>query len=184
MAIIIQQDATVYSLFKSVNCSTYFGWYFTHYQELITLYLQYLALMRPLLLPVMSAAGWELQFSGLINARYCRYSDMSSWWRMKYHHKHAEQLTDLNKVYSVASCWIIIAIYYTMHSLLNVKKKIHSLVMISKDNPSFHLFLCITDLEWYQETIISLNIYAMNFRSSQLGRCYSTRPQSWLLPAP
>ena len=27
MAIIIQQDATVYSLFKSVNCSTCFGWY-------------------------------------------------------------------------------------------------------------------------------------------------------------
>ena len=29
---------------------------------------------------------------------------------MKYHPKHVEQLTDLNKLYSVASCWIIIAI--------------------------------------------------------------------------
>jgi len=29
---------------------------------------------------------------------------------VKYHPKHAEQLTDLNKLYSVASCWIIIAI--------------------------------------------------------------------------
>jgi len=47
MAIIIQQDATEYSLFQSVNCSTCFGWYFTHHQELITLYVQYLALMRP-----------------------------------------------------------------------------------------------------------------------------------------
>jgi len=36
MAIIIQQDATKYSLFKSVNCSTCFGWYFTHHQGLIT----------------------------------------------------------------------------------------------------------------------------------------------------
>ena len=27
MAVIIQQDATEYSLFKSVNCSTFFGWY-------------------------------------------------------------------------------------------------------------------------------------------------------------
>jgi len=27
MAIIIQQDATIYSLFKPVNCSTCFGWY-------------------------------------------------------------------------------------------------------------------------------------------------------------
>jgi len=51
MAIIIQQDATEYSLFKSVNCSTYFGWYLTRQQELITLHLQYLALMRPVLLP-------------------------------------------------------------------------------------------------------------------------------------
>ena len=52
MAAIIQQDATEYTLFKSVNYSTYFGWYFVYQQELITLYLQYLALMRPVLLPV------------------------------------------------------------------------------------------------------------------------------------
>jgi hypothetical protein len=30
MATIIQQDATEYSLFKSVNFSTCFGWYFYH----------------------------------------------------------------------------------------------------------------------------------------------------------
>ena len=54
MAIIIQQDAKEYSLFKSVNCSTCFGWYFTHPQELITLYLQHLTLMRPLLLPALN----------------------------------------------------------------------------------------------------------------------------------
>jgi hypothetical protein len=47
MAIIIQPDATEYSLFTFVNCSTCFGWYITHHQELITLYLQYLSLMRP-----------------------------------------------------------------------------------------------------------------------------------------
>ena len=73
MAIIIQQDVTKYSLFKSVNCSTCFGWYFIHHQELMTLYLQYLALMRPLLLPVTTGSS-----NGLINARYCRYSVMSS----------------------------------------------------------------------------------------------------------
>ena len=50
MAIIIQQDPTEYSLFKSVYFSTCFGWYITHRQELITLYVQYLALMRPVLL--------------------------------------------------------------------------------------------------------------------------------------
>ena len=68
LAILIQQAVTEYSLFKSVNCSTYFGWYFTHHQELITLYLQYLALMRPLVLPVVTATN-----NGLINATYCRY---------------------------------------------------------------------------------------------------------------
>jgi len=33
----------------------------THHQELISLYLQYLALMTPLLLPVVKVIGWELQ---------------------------------------------------------------------------------------------------------------------------
>jgi len=32
----------------------------THHQELISLYLQYLALLRPLLLPVVNVTGWEL----------------------------------------------------------------------------------------------------------------------------
>ena len=64
LAIIIQQVATEYSLFKSVNCSTCFGWYFIHHHELITLYLRYLALMRPSLLPVTTGSS-----TGLINAR-------------------------------------------------------------------------------------------------------------------
>ena len=61
MAIIILQDATEYSLFKSVNSLTCFGWYFTYHQELITLHLQYLALMRPVLLPVVNVAGSDVQ---------------------------------------------------------------------------------------------------------------------------
>jgi len=32
----------------------------THHQELISLYVQYLALLRPLLLPVVNVTGWEL----------------------------------------------------------------------------------------------------------------------------
>jgi len=80
MAIIIQQDATEYSLFKPANCSTCFGRYFTHHQELITLYLQYLALMRPLLLLLRSCPATFTTGSstGLFNARCCRYSVMSS----------------------------------------------------------------------------------------------------------
>jgi len=86
LAIIIQQGGTEYSKFKSVNCSTCFGWHFTHHQELTTLYLQYLALMRLVLLTVVNVAGQELSSlpagtsTGLINARYCRYSVMNSWW--------------------------------------------------------------------------------------------------------
>ena len=82
VGIIIQKDAIEYGLFKSVNCSTCFGWYFTHHQELITLYLQYLALMRPLLLPTTAGPSPATFTTGsstdLINARYCRYSVMSS----------------------------------------------------------------------------------------------------------
>jgi len=87
LTIIIQQDATEYSLFKSVKCSTCFGWYFTHHQQLITLYLQYLALIRLVLLPAtcreLGWAGSPAKFTtvsntDLINARYCRYSVMSS----------------------------------------------------------------------------------------------------------
>ena len=59
--------------------------------------------------------------NGLINVRYCRYSVMNSWWWMKYHPKHVEQLTGLNKLYSVASCWIIIAILHDVRSIEHKK---------------------------------------------------------------
>jgi len=38
------------------------GYISTNQQELISRYLQYLALLRPLLLPVVNVTGWELQF--------------------------------------------------------------------------------------------------------------------------
>ena len=51
----------------------------THHQELITLYLQNLALMGPLLLPVVDVATFTTGSSnGPINARFCKYSVMSS----------------------------------------------------------------------------------------------------------
>jgi len=40
-------------------------------------------------------------------------------WR--YHPKHVEQFTDINKLYIVTSCWIIIDTYYAMHGPLNIK---------------------------------------------------------------
>jgi len=49
-----------------------------HHQELMSLYPQYLALLIPLLLLVVSVTFTTGISNGLINARYCRYSDMSS----------------------------------------------------------------------------------------------------------
>ena len=71
--IYIQQDATLHSLFISGNCSTCFGWYLTHNQERIQLYLQHLVFVRPLLLPAAIVAGSS---NGLTNTRCCRYSCM------------------------------------------------------------------------------------------------------------
>ena len=89
MAIIMQQDTTEYSLFQSVSCST----------------------------PSCPATFTTVRCAGLINARYCRYSVLSSWWWVKYHPKHVHQLTDWNKLYSVASLSIIIAILYDARSI-------------------------------------------------------------------
>jgi len=83
MEIIIQQDATGYSLFKSVNCSTCFGWYFTHHQELITLYLQYLTLMRHVLLPAVNVAGRPVQ----PRSRQVAVHASLTFWRRNYFFK-------------------------------------------------------------------------------------------------
>jgi len=40
-------------------------------------------------------------------------------WR--YHPKHVERFTDINKRYTVASWWTIIGIYFMMHGPQNVK---------------------------------------------------------------
>ena len=51
----------------------------THLQELITLYLQYLVLMGPLLLPIVDVGtSTTVSRNGPINARYCGFSVMSS----------------------------------------------------------------------------------------------------------
>jgi len=71
----------------------------THHQELITLYLQYLALMRPLMPDTVDTVLWA----------------PDDGWR--YHTKHDEQLTALNKLYSVATSWIIIDMLYDARSI-------------------------------------------------------------------
>ena len=52
-------------------------------------------------------------------------------WR--YHTKHVEQSTDINKLYIVTSCWTIIDTYYTMHGDLNIK----SIFLFPRSRPLF-----------------------------------------------
>jgi len=83
------QQYTVYLyLSTAVHVS---GGISTHHQELITVYLPYLPLMRPLLRPVVNVTGLEPGPD---------------------HPKHVEKLIDINKLYIIASCWIIIAIHW------------------------------------------------------------------------
>ena len=57
------QQYTVYLYLQTaVHVS---GGIFTHLQQLISLNLQYLALLRPLLLPVVDVTGWQLQFPSI-----------------------------------------------------------------------------------------------------------------------
>jgi len=163
LALLGSNYPTEYSLFKSVNCSSCFGWHFTHHQDL-----QYLALMRSILLPVVIVAGRDTfttgSSNGLINARYCRYSVMSSWWWVNYHPKYVEQLTDLNKLYSVASCWIIITKYNTMHGPLNIKYL--ALVIDNARNKQCKICLCLTVWSyvafWYWKNNIHESPYDNN----------------------
>jgi hypothetical protein len=73
------------------------GGIFTHHQERIQLYLQYLVFVTPLLLSAAPDDGW------------------------KYHPKHVEQFSDINKLCNVASCWIYIAILLA-HSILHISR--------------------------------------------------------------
>ena len=84
VSIIVQQDATLYSLFTSANCSTCFGWYIHRSSgahiivstvsgiiETVTATCRECDCSRPVTFTTGSSTG-------LNNARYCRYSDMSS----------------------------------------------------------------------------------------------------------
>jgi hypothetical protein len=94
MSIIVQQVATIYNLFISVNCSTYFGWY-----------------LHP-----SSGAHITLCTASGISVTVTVIRAPDDGWR--YHPKHVEQFTDINKLYIVATCWTIIDINGGMASLI------------------------------------------------------------------
>jgi hypothetical protein len=70
----------------------------THHQESTQLYLQHLVFVTPLLPPV--------AIPDAVDTVVCAPDD---GWR--YHTKHVEQFSDINKLCKVASCWIYIGIY-------------------------------------------------------------------------
>ena len=142
MSIIIQQDATIYSLFISANCSTCFGWYLhpssgahitvstvSGITETVTATCRGRNWMGTGSRPVTFTTGSS---NGLNNSRYCNaviWAPDDGW---RYHPKHVEQFADINKLYIVASCWIIIDTYYAMHGQLNIRMNI-------KNRPKSHL---------------------------------------------
>jgi len=65
----------LYSLFISANRSTCFGWYLHPSSRA---HITVSTVLRPLLLPAVSVTLTAGSSNGLNNARYCRYSDMSS----------------------------------------------------------------------------------------------------------
>jgi len=97
VAITIQKDATIYSLFITVNCSTWFGWYL-HPSSRVHITVSDV-------IETVTATCREHDWTGahaggsndLINVSYCRYRYMSSWWwveippeiyRAVYRHKY------------------------------------------------------------------------------------------------
>jgi len=88
----------------------------THHQELISLYLQYLALVRPWLDG--NCSSHPVNVSIMPDTVDTVIWAPDDGWR--YHPKQVQQFADINKLFIVASCWIIIATYYAMLGLLNI----------------------------------------------------------------
>ena len=123
MSIIVQQDATIYSLFISVNCSTCFGWYL-HPSSGAHVTVS----TEPGISKTVTATCRERDWAGTAVPVQLLMPDAADTailapddgWR--YHPKHVERFTDINKLYIIVSCWTIIGLYFTMHGPLNVKK--------------------------------------------------------------
>ena len=118
----------------------------THHQEYIQLYLQYLALVRPLPLP--AAIVDELERSSNSSTTAVTVSQVpyavdtfvcvpDDGWR--WHPKHVEQFPEINKLRNVVSCWIYIRVClrwntrwrivcYSYHSYIScISQRMHAI---------------------------------------------------------
>jgi len=103
MPIIVQQDATIYGLFISVNRSTCFGWCL-HSSSGAHITVSTVSGINETVtatVPLMSDTVDPLTLAP------------DDGWR--YQQKHVKRFTDIIKLYIVAYCWTIIGIYFTMH---------------------------------------------------------------------
>jgi hypothetical protein len=117
MPIITQRDATIYSLFISVNCCTYFGWYL-HLSSGAYGTVSTASGIAKTVTATFREHDWTgTEFSSshvLMVLLMSDAADTVTWaptdgWR--YHPKYVEQFTDISKLCIVASLWIIIGIY-------------------------------------------------------------------------
>jgi hypothetical protein len=119
----------------------------THHQERIQLYLRHLVFVTPLLLSVTIVEELE-PVSTLPRYRQIAVTvwqipdavDTVVWapddgW--KYHPKHVQQFPDINKLCSVASCWIYIGILLGAHYILHISR------IRVKSNTYTHIYIYI-----------------------------------------
>jgi hypothetical protein len=102
MPIIIQRDATLYSLFMSVNFSTCFGRYL-HPSSGAHVTVSTPSGICKTVTATCRECDWpgaEFPSSHFLDFRVCR---------------EAEKFTDINKLYIVVSCWIIIDKCFLLH---------------------------------------------------------------------
>jgi len=117
MPIIVQQDATVYSLFISVNRSTCFGRYL-HPSSAAHVTVSTVSGITVTVTATCRERHW-METAVPIQSRSRQVAVTPDGGR-RYHPKHVERFTDRIKLYIVASCTII-GTYFTMHGPLNVK---------------------------------------------------------------
>jgi hypothetical protein len=131
--IYIQQDATLHNLFITGNCSTCFGWYFhpssgahttlskaSGICHTVTAICSYRGRVGTVLSVLLLAYATHSTLKPLPTLPRKRQIAVTVWqipdavdtvvcvsddgW--KYHPKHVEQFSDINKLCDVASCWI------------------------------------------------------------------------------
>ena len=121
MAIIVQQDVTIYRIFISVNCSTCFECYLHPSLEAhVTVSTAsgtsktVTATRRERELFSAQSRSQRVAFTVLLTPDAVDTVTWASGDGWRYHPKHVERFTDINKPYIVASCWTIIGKYATL----------------------------------------------------------------------